>query len=96
VKTGELKLDAEERELLDSYERGEWHSIGTLQEKLQQYQTYAAAALEAAGLISIILPQEDLKAIRRKAAEAGVSYQTLIAEVVHQFVVGHLVEKGRA
>jgi len=94
--TNKLKLDTEERELLDSYERGEWHSIGALQEKLQQYQTYATAALEAAGLISIILPKEDLKAIRRKAAEAGVSYQTLIADIVHQFVVGHLVEKRRA
>lgn len=94
--TNKLKLDTEERELLDSYERGEWHSIGARQEKLQQYQAYATAALEAAGLISIILPKEDLKAIRRKAAEAGVSYQTLIADIVHHFVVGHLVEKRRA
>lgn len=94
--TNKLKLDTEERELLDSYDRGEWHSIGTLQEKLQQYQAYATAALEAAGLISIILPKEDLQAIRRKAAEAGVSYQTLIADIVHQFAVGHLVEKPRA
>lgn len=94
--TNKVKLDTEERELLDSYERGEWHSISPLQEKLQQYQAYATAALEAAGLVSIALPKEDLKAIRRKAAEAGVSYQTLIADILHQFVVGHLVEKRRA
>jgi len=94
--TNKLKLDTEERELLDSYERGEWHSIGASQEELQQYQAYATAVLEADGLVSIILPKQDLKAIRRKAAEAGVPYQTLIANIVHQFALGHLVEKRRA
>jgi predicted DNA binding CopG/RHH family protein len=90
-----LKLDTEERELLDSYERGEWQSVGILQEKLEQYQSYAVAALEANGLVSIVLPKEDLKAIRRKAAEAGMSYQMFIANIVHQFVSGRLVEKPR-
>ncbi|MBM3333996.1 antitoxin [Candidatus Sumerlaeota bacterium] len=88
-----LKLDTEERSLLGSYDRGEWRSIEASQEKLGQYQAYATAALEAEGLVSVILPKEDLKAIRRKAGEAGVSYQTLIANIVHQFVLGHPVEK---
>ncbi len=90
-----FKLETEERELLESYERGEWQSIDALQEKLQQYQSYATAALEAEGLVSIILPGEDLKAIQQKAAEAGISYQTFIANIVHQFVAGYLVEKPR-
>lgn len=90
-----LELDTEERELLDSYERGEWQSIDILREKLEQYQSYATAALEANGLVSIILPKEDLKVIRRKAAEAGMSYQVFIANIVHQFVSGRLVEKPR-
>jgi len=67
-----------------------------LQEKLQQYQAYATSVFEAAGLVSVILPKEDLKAIRRKATKAGVSYQTFLANIVHQFVLGHLVEKRRA
>jgi predicted DNA binding CopG/RHH family protein len=92
----ELGLDAEEQTLVDSYERGAWQSIGDLQEKRQHYQAYASAALEAIGLVSIVLPQEDLKAIRQRAAEAGVSHQALIADVVHEFVTGHLVEKAGA
>jgi predicted DNA binding CopG/RHH family protein len=48
------------------------------------------------GLVSIALPQEDLKAIREKAAAAGMSYQTLIANVIHQYVTGSLVEKPRS
>ena len=91
-----LRLEPEEQELLDSYERDEWQSVGKLHEQLRQYQAYAVAALEAVGLVSIALRQEDIKAIRQKAAEAGMSYQTLIANIVHQYVTGKLVEKTRS
>jgi predicted DNA binding CopG/RHH family protein len=90
-----LKLVAEEQELLDSYERNEWRSIPDFQERLRQYQTYASATLEAMGLISIALPQEDVQALREQAAAAGISYQTLVANIVHQYVTGNLVEKSR-
>ncbi len=90
------KLDAEERELLNSFERGEWKAVDRLQEKIGQYQAYATAALEAEGVISIILSKEDLETIRAKATVAGVSSQKLVANIVHQFVSGHLVEKPHA
>jgi predicted DNA binding CopG/RHH family protein len=60
---------------------------------LRQYQTYATADLEAIGLVSITLAQEDVEAIREKADAVGMSYQTLIADIVHQYVSGKLVEK---
>ena len=90
-----IKLDTEEKKFVESYERDEWQSLSALQEKLEQYQAYATAALEAKGLVSIILPNEDLKALRKKATEVGVPYQTLIAKIVHQFVTESLVEKPR-
>jgi predicted DNA binding CopG/RHH family protein len=89
----EAKLEPEEQELVDSYERDEWRSVPTFQENLRQYQSYAVATFEAIGLISITLPQEDLNAIREKAAARGMSYQALIATIVHQYVTGDLVEK---
>jgi predicted DNA binding CopG/RHH family protein len=91
-----LKLETGERELLDSYERDEWQSVGASPEKFGQYQQYAMAALEAEGLISIILPKEDLKVVRRKAREAGVPYPLFIANIVHQFVSEQLAERPRA
>ncbi len=88
-----LKLEPEERELVDSYERDEWRSVTRFQERLRQYQSYAVATFEAMGLISITLPPEDIQAIRKKAAASGMSYQALIANIVHQYVTGNLVEK---
>jgi predicted DNA binding CopG/RHH family protein len=80
-------LSPEEQELLDSYDHDEWRSVNHLQEARQQYQAYASAALEADGIISIMLPAKDLRVVRQKAAEAGVSHQALIARIVHQFAV---------
>ncbi len=80
-------LSLEEQDLLDSYDRDEWRSVNHLQEERQQYQAYASAALEADGIISIVLPAKDLGIIRQKAVEAGVSHQALIARIVHQFAV---------
>jgi len=94
VKT--TQVETEERELLDSYERGEWRSDHISPAQRDRYRSYALAALEAEGLISIILPTEDLKAVRRKAAEAGIPYQTLIANIVHEFLTGRLVATPNA
>ncbi len=91
-----LKLEPEEQELLDSYEQDEWQSVAKFQERLRQYQSYAIATFEAIGLVSITLPPEDVKAIREKAAATGMSYQTLIANTVHQYVTGNLVAKPRS
>lgn len=59
-----VRLGLDERDLLDSYERGEWKSVAELPKRLHQYQSYAAAALEAEGLVSIVLPKKDLQARR--------------------------------
>ncbi|MBC7261345.1 MAG: hypothetical protein H5T63_04965 [Chloroflexi bacterium] len=89
-----MRLESEEQELLNSYERDEWQSVDQLQEESQRYQAYAISALEAKGLVSIVLPQEDIAAIRRKAAAAGMTYQAFIANLVRQYLAGNLVQKS--
>lgn len=90
----DLPLEPEEQELLRSYERDEWRSVDALREERRRYQAYAIAALEEAGVVSVALPSEDLQALRRKAAEAGMSYQAFIAHILHQYVTGRLVESS--
>ena len=36
-----LELDEEERELEDSFERGEWKSVENLDAEIKRYQSYA-------------------------------------------------------
>ncbi|MBI5652713.1 MAG: hypothetical protein HZC40_20045 [Chloroflexi bacterium] len=76
----------EDNELLESYERGEWHSVNRLQHEIKRYQEYAASWLEKNMLVYVTLPADDFEMLKRKAKQAGVPYQTLLTNVVHQFV----------
>lgn len=87
------EFEVEEKEILESYERGEWQSIATMEEELKHYQAYAAATIQKNRLVTIDLPTEDLAEIQQKAREKGIPYQTLIANIVHEFVTGRLVEE---
>lgn len=88
-----LKLNQEEQELLESYERDEWRSVGSLREISRSYQTTAIAILESVGLVSIVLSKDDLNTIQQKAKEIGITNQAFIAKIVHQYVTGSLAER---
>ncbi|MGH7452556.1 MAG: hypothetical protein ACRENG_14510 [bacterium] len=87
-------LDVEEQELLESYEREEWQPVASLEDELRNYQAYATATIRKNRLVSIDLSPEDFEEIQQKAMEKGIPYQTLIANIVHQFAAGRLVEQG--
>ena len=78
-------LDLEELEIAESFEHDEWQSMAA-PDKLSRYQTLAAA-LSNQQQVSIAFPADDLAAIQQKASEAGIPYQKLIVNIVHQFVM---------
>ena len=86
------KLDQEEKDLLGSYERGEWQSVKELEAESRQYRAYARATLRKDARVNIRISSKDLEALQRKALEEGIPYQTLIASVLHKYISGRLVE----
>jgi predicted DNA binding CopG/RHH family protein len=86
-------LESEEKELLESIERGEWRSIDNLEAEKKRYQKYAKETFKKDQRINIRLSQQDLKAIQTLAREEGIPYQTLITSVLHKYVSGRLVDK---
>jgi len=42
----EIKLDKEEEEILDSFERGEWQKVKNLKEEIEKHQGYARKTLK--------------------------------------------------
>jgi predicted DNA binding CopG/RHH family protein len=46
--------------------------------------------------ISLRLPREDLELTKKRAAEAGVPYQTLISSIIHKYVTDQLYERDEA
>lgn len=89
----DLKLDNEEKELLDSYEADEWRSVGDLKEAVQNYSAYAAATFKKDKRVNIRISRKDLEALQVRALEEGLPYQTLIASVLHKYVNGRLVDR---
>ena len=49
------KLDSDEKDLLESFERGEWKSRNNIQKEIKRYQTYARTQLKKDKRINIVL-----------------------------------------
>ena len=83
-------LDAEEQDLLDSFERGEWKESENSAEEIAFAKEAATNYFRKNARINIRLTQNDLKKIKQLAAYEGMPYQTLIASLLHKFAAGHL------
>lgn len=88
-------LDREEKELLDSYERGEWKSAANAESEFERYRQYARATSKKEMRVNIRLSKKDLEAIQKRALEEGIPYQTLMGSILHKYADGRLVEKAR-
>jgi predicted DNA binding CopG/RHH family protein len=86
------ELEKEERDLLTSLERGDWQSVTGLEGEIQEHRQAARATLKKDKRVNIRISSRDLEAIRAKAAEDGIPYQTLMSSVLHRYVAGRLRE----
>lgn len=89
------KLDAEEMELLDAFEKGKLKSVATKAE-LVRFKAAARATAIKDRRVNIRLSSGDLSDLQVRALQEGVPYQTLIASIVHKYVTGRLAEKAEA
>ena len=84
------KLDREEKEILESFERGEWSSIRERKAEISRLGAAARATLRKNRRINIRLSDRDVIGLQAKAAEEGMPYQTLISSVLHKYLTGSL------
>ena len=89
-----MKLDTDEKEILDSVERGEWQSVGAIKRERKRYGNYAEATFRKDRRVNIRLSRRDLEAIQKRALAEGLPYQTLISSLLHKYAAGRLVEKA--
>lgn len=81
-----LKLDKEEKELLEEIERDEWVSTLSSPKDLKKFQTAARNTLKKDKRVNIRISERDLSSIQKIALEEGIPYQTLISSVLHKYV----------
>ena len=87
------KMDKYEKEILDSFEKGEWNSVSNIEAKKKQYVGIARNTLLKNKRINIRISEKDLNDLKIKSIEEGIPYQTLIASILHKYVHNRLIEK---
>jgi len=89
------KLDQEEKEIVESFERGEMQTIPDLEREIERYREIARTTFKKDRRVNIRISSKDLMAIQKKALEEGIPYQTLMSSVLHKYVSGRLAEKEK-
>lgn len=89
-----MNLTSEEKNLLESYEKGEWVSVKNLPSEKKRLKESAQATLRKEKRVNIRISERDLNELQRKAVHEGLPYQTFIASILHKFVNGRFVEKS--
>lgn len=86
------KLDKEEFQILQDFERGEFESLRNFKAEKAALETAARNTLQKDTRINIRISSRDLERLQMRAAREGVPYQTYIAGSLHKLVSGRLKE----
>lgn len=79
-------LDKEEKEILDSFEKGEWKSTSDLSKRKEMLKEYARSTIRKDKRVNIRISERDLKELQRIAIREGLPYQTFISSILHKYV----------
>ena len=91
-----MVLNDEEKDILDSYDRGEWKPVKKRKQEIKKLQKYARNTLQKDKRINIRMSSKDLDQVQAIAAQEGIPYHTLISSIIHKYVSGYLIEKKGA
>jgi predicted DNA binding CopG/RHH family protein len=89
------KLTKEEKEILDSFEKGEWVPVTNLSKRKKELMAYARNTLRKDKRLNIRISERDLLELQRKAVKEGLPYQTYVSSIIHKFINGSLVETAK-
>ena len=90
------RLSKEEKEILTSFEKGEWVPVKNPSERRKALAEYARNTLKKDKRLNLRISERDLIELQRKAVKEGLPYQTYVSSILHKFVNGALVEENKA
>ena len=86
------KLDKEEQDIIESFERGEWKPVADRSQEIARHVAYAKKTLAKDRRVNIRISAKVLEELQSIAIEDGIPYQTLMSSVLHRFASGRLME----
>ena len=88
-----MPSDKEEKELIESIERGEWKSVPNSSALKKKLRAAARKTMLKDQRMNIRIAKRDLESLKAKALEEGMPYQSLVSSILHKYVTGRLTEK---
>ena len=86
-------MRAEEREILDGFERSELRYASGTERELQVARQAARNTFNKTRRVNLRMTERDFNLAHSRAREEGIPYQTLLSSVVHKYLSGRLTEK---
>ena len=83
----------EETDLLNSVEAGEWSSVADLASIKARLMKSATETAVKDYRMNVRISKRDVEALKTKALEEGIPYQTLVTSILHKYVTGRMTEK---
>ena len=87
------KLSAEERDILDRFERGDLRSAPGAEREIEVARQAARNTFNKTKRVNLRVTERDFKLAHSRAREEGIPYQTLLSSVIHKYLAGRLTEK---
>ncbi|MDH5668362.1 MAG: hypothetical protein OEY86_10155 [Nitrospira sp.] len=78
--------DKDEEELIAHYERGAFRPVKNQDRAQKEAMEAARRYMRKDARINIRLSTADLEMLKRRAAEEGLPYQSLITSILHKYV----------
>ena len=88
------RLDAEEREILEAFERGQLRSRPDAEAEIEHAERTARNTFNKTKRVNLRVTERDFELAHLKAREEGIPYQTLLSSVIHKYLSGRLAEKS--
>ena len=86
-------MDAEERDILNRFQGDELRSAADAERESEAARQAARNTFNKSKRVSLRVSQRDYDLAHSRAREEGMSYQTLLASVIHKYLSGRLIEK---
>ncbi len=88
-------LDNEEKDLEIALDTVDVSALSKPDEQVQnKFKTAASTFVKKETKMNIRIDPLELEAIKKRAANEGLKYQTFIKSVLHKYITGQLVEKS--
>ena len=87
------KLNAEERDILDRFERGELRSAPGGEHEIEAARQAVRNTFNKIKRVNLRVTERDFMLAHSRAREEGIPYQTLLSSVIHKYLSGRLTEK---